>query len=154
MDFFVTPTMPTDASGGGDFVTGLTPQRIEVRIPGGGTDTRLERVLVTSKAIIAYDPPPLPGRVCFTERTIVAWAREFGMVTESDVAALRSDLAEARAEVAMLSARLAGALREIESLRDVTDPRTVYVAADGTEWATKATCESQNAFLRRDEEAA
>lgn len=128
---------PVGTTGGGDFLTGLPAREFTVVNEHGAQEVRQERVVMTEKMFQWGDPPPQPGRVGFSELTIMRLAMAVGMVPESTLEAVRGLLAKMTEERDQLSTQLAAALREVELLRGQTEPRVVYVTEDGREYGSK-----------------
>jgi hypothetical protein len=141
---------PIGTTGGGDFLTGLPAREFTVVNRDGNKEARFERVVMTDKTFQFGDPPPPPGRVGFSELSIMKLAMAIGMVPESTLEAVHGMLARMTQERDELSRQLVAVLRENEALREQTDVKVVYVAADGTEFASRmALTEHQYATRER-----
>lgn len=81
------------------FITGRARGEVDDVIPGGSTERRPERVVVTDRMIVFGDPPPEPGLIAINESTVWVMGRMVGMVPEGEVVAARSQANRHRATI-------------------------------------------------------
>lgn len=146
-NFHLFADLPVGCSGNGDFITGGGSRTVEVRTPGGGVEVRKERWVVSDRMLQYGDPPPPPGRIALSESTVTEMAGLLDMVPRSEVHRLAAELSRVGRELEDLSDTLARVLRENEDLRIASDTRTVFVAPDGTEHASRVALERHMAVL-------
>lgn len=113
---------PTGTSGGACFLSGVA------RRPD-------ERVIITDKVLVFGEPAP-PGLVVICETQVRYMAELLGFVGPDEARLWRAEQRTLRADINDLSASAAMTLRELEAAR-LSGPRTIYVAPDGSEHASR-----------------
>lgn len=121
MDYLIVDEYGPDVSGRACFITRRPVGMVDEVVPGGATDRRRERVVLTPRTMLFGDPPPVPGRIAIGESAVWEMGRLVGMVPAGDALRAQAELARAEARLEDAEVRLSAARTQIAALQAQID---------------------------------